>query len=795
MSDHLTRAREIVSTLTEDEKVSLLSGADFWSTVEIPSKGVPSTSVSDGPHGLRHQSEDAVVEGLGASDPATCFPTASALGSTWDVDLVAEVGAALGREARALGVDVILGPGMNIKRHPAGGRNFEYIAEDPIVTGRIAAALVNGIQSEGIGACLKHFAANSQERDRLRNDSVVDERTLREIYLTGFEIAVKESKPWTVMCSYNKVNGTHASQHRRLLTEILRGEWGFDGLVMSDWFAVADRVKGVAAGLDLEMPGSEGTYDSEVKAALASGALSSDDLDVAVARVVALALRAASERDAHADAAPVDLDAHHVLARRAAAAGSVLLTNDGALPLAPDAKVALIGAFAETPRYQGAGSSQVNPTQLDTALGALRDRLGDRLAYAPGYDVETGETTDALVAEARRAAAQADTVVLMLGLPSSHESEGYDRDHLRLPQGHSRLLEEVVDANSDTVVVLSGGAPVELPWAHQARAILLAYLGGQAGGSAIADMLLGDVEPGGRLAESFPVLAADLPAHAHFATHPTQSLYRENLYVGYRFHDTWDTPARFPFGHGLGYTTFELGAPSVTGRGTARTVAVEVMNTGARAGSTVVQVYAHDRVSTVHRPVQELAGWTKVALDAGESTTVRIPIDEHALAVYDVASGAFVVEAGEFELRVGLSSTDIRGAATMRVSGDATVSPVPAPTGPVADDAEFSALLGYPVPAPAPTLPFNRETTLRELTLSAVGRSTVAANRRAIGRQMGIGENPDEVAWSMVSSMPLRALAMSSGGKLPLRTLDAFIGVLNATTGKARRARRAQRDG
>ncbi|WP_084075308.1 glycoside hydrolase family 3 C-terminal domain-containing protein [Demequina sp. NBRC 110052] len=795
MTSHLTRAREIVSTLTVDEKVRLLSGADQWNTEAVPARSIPATSVSDGPHGLRHQAPDEDHVGLDSSDPATCFPTASALGATWDPALISEVGAALAREARSLDIDVILGPGLNIKRHPAGGRSFEYLSEDPILAGRMAAAMVNGIQSQGIGACLKHFAANSQERDRLRSDSVVDERTLREIYLTGFEIAVKESRPWTVMCSYNKVNGTHASQHRRLLTGILRDEWGFEGLVMSDWYAVADRAKGVAAGLDLEMPGSSGMYDHEVKAALASGALDQADLDTAAARVIALALRAAAEREAHADDAPADPDAHHALARRAAAAGSVLLSNDGALPLAPETDVALIGAFAETPRFQGAGSSQVNPTRLDTALGALEERLGGRLTYAPGYDAATGETTDALVAQARRAAADADTAVLMLGLPGSYEAEGYDRDHLRLPHGHTRLLEEVIDANPNTVVVLCGGAPMELPWAHHARAILLAYLGGQAGGSAVADMLLGDVEPGGRLAESFPVLAAELPSHDNFATHPTQALYREGLYVGYRFHDTWDVPARFPFGHGLGYTTFALDAPRVSGRGTSRTVSVEVTNSGDRAGTTVVQVYAHDKASTLHRPVQELAGWAKVALEAGASTTVKIAVDERALAVYDVESASFVVEPGEFELRVGLSSTDIRGTVTVRVSGGATPAEVPAPAGPVADDAEFAALLGYPVPSPAPTLPFNRETTLRELKLSALGLGTHAVIRRMAGKQMGLADESDAVGVAMLEAMPLRALAMASDGMVSPARLDAFIRVLNTSTGKARRARRSQREG
>ncbi|WP_062205787.1 beta-glucosidase [Demequina salsinemoris] len=790
---HLDRAHELVAQLTTDQKISLLSGADFWTTVAIPEHGVPSASLSDGPHGLRHQSADADHVGIGSSDPSTCFPTASALGATWDPDLVAEVGAALGREARGLGVDVVLGPGLNIKRHPAGGRSFEYLSEDPLVSGRMAAALVNGIQSEGVGACLKHFAANSQERDRMRADSVIDERTLREIYLTGFEIAVKESSPRTVMCSYNKVNGTHASQHRRLLTDVLRDEWGFDGLVMSDWFAVADRAAGVHAGLDLEMPGSKGAWDGQVRKALASGSLAMDDVDVAAARVAALALEAEDEREAHRDGAPVDLDAHHALARRAAAAGSVLLSNDGILPLATDRSIALIGAFATAPRYQGAGSSQVNPTRIDTAYSALHDRLGDGFAYAPGYDPRTGETDDAMIAEARHAASSADTVVLMLGLPGSYEAEGYDREHLRLPDGHTRLLEEVLDANPSTVVVLATGAPVELPWAARARAVLLSYLGGQASGSALVDVLLGEVEPGGRLAESFPVLGVDLPSHGTFANHPTQAIYRENLYVGYRFHDTWGVPARFAFGHGLGYTTFEVGNAKTTGRGAKRTVTVDVTNTGDRRGSTVVQAYVHDVAASVHRPEQELGAWAKVTLEPGETASVALSLDERAFAFYDVASSSWTVEAGEFELRVGLSSVDIRATATVRVSAGDEVSAVPAPAGPVASDAELSALLGHPVPAAAPTLPFSRETTVRELKASGLGRVLRGLVRKVSEKEMGAATADDPVAESFYESTPMRVLAMGSDGRVSLATIDRILDALNVTTAKARRSRRGQR--
>ena len=479
--------------------------------------------VTDGPHGLRKQLGKADHAGLSDSVPATCFPTASALGSTWDVALLEEVGAALGRESRIADVSVLLGPGLNIKRHPAGGRNFEYFSEDPLLSGKAAAAMVRGIQSAGVGACVKHFAANNQEDFRMRLDTIIDERTLRELYLTGFEIAVTEGRPWTAMSSYNQVNGEHTGESRRLLTHILREEWGFDGLVMSDWLAVADRPAGVAAGMELEMPSSHGAWDARVAAALDSGALSEVALDRACVRVVELLLRAAAGRSAGELFERLDKDAHHQLARRAAAAGTVLLTNDGLLPLAPSGRVALIGAFAEHPRYQGAGSSLVQPTQLDTVLDALRERLGEvaELDYVPGYDPETGQTSAVQLARATASAAAADQVILLVGLPAAYESEGFDRDDLRLPQGQDAIVRTVLDANPRTAVVVIAGAPVELDWADQPAALMFGYLGGQAAGSALVDVLFGDVEPGGRLAESFPVAVAQLPAQDNFRSHPT----------------------------------------------------------------------------------------------------------------------------------------------------------------------------------------------------------------------------------------------------------------------------------
>jgi beta-glucosidase len=786
--DTAGRARSIVDGLTLDEKLALISGADFWSTAAIPTKGVPSVMVTDGPHGLRKQTGGSDHVGLQDSVPATCFPPAVGLGATWDPALLEEVGAALGRETRAEDVAVLLGPGLNIKRHPGGGRCFEYFSEDPYLSGKAAAALIRGIQSEGVGASVKHFTANNQESNRMRLDTIVDERTLRELYLTGFEIAVKESTPWTVMSAYNLVNGEHAGESRRLLTDILRSEWGFDGLVVSDWFATADRPESLIAGLDLEMPGSHGTWDERVRTAIEDASLAERDLDRACVNVVSLALRAESERAGRSS--DVDFDAHHGIARRAAAAATVLLTNDGILPLSPVGRIALIGAFAEKPRYQGVGSSQVTPTRLDTALEAMRERLGSdgEVVYAPGYDASTGDTSAALLAEARAAAADTDVAVVMVGLPTNHESEGYDREHLRMPQGHHDLIESVTSVNDRVVVVLSNGAPVEIPWADRPAALVEAYLGGQASGSALVDVLFGDAEPGGRLAESFPVLASDLPSDENFARHPTQVEYRENLYVGYRFHDTFDLPARFPFGHGMTYTTFEFGTPMVAGHGTDLTVTIAITNTGDRRGSTVAQLYVHDRDSTLHRPEQELKGFAKVTLDPNETTEVSITLDRRSFAVYDVTTAGWKVEAGEFEIRVGASSRDIRASVAVQIESDDVVNPVPAPGGAVATDDEFVALLGHPIPDPKPLFPFHLDSTIADLNKTVLGKGLERLIAKVAFSNLDLGEGEtSQMMEAVMKVMPLRVLAFNSQGKLSLDALERLISTINAAALRTRR--------
>ncbi|MEL7976153.1 glycoside hydrolase family 3 C-terminal domain-containing protein [Isoptericola sp. F-RaC21] len=680
----------MLASLTLEEKASLLSGLDFWHTQQVERDGetvVPSVMVTDGPHGLRKQAESADHLGIGNSVPATCFPTAAALGSSWDADLLRRVGEALGRETRANDVAVLLGPGVNIKRSPLCGRNFEYFSEDPVVAGELAAALVDGIQSLGVGTSLKHFAANNQEADRMRVSADVDERTLREIYLPAFERVVTKAQPWTVMCSYNKVNGVYASQHDWLLTTVLRDEWGFEGLVVSDWGAVRDRVAAVAAGLDLEMPASGGRTDAEVVAAVRAGELDEGLVDAAARRVLGLVARSLPALEAPGE---FDVDAHHTLAREAAAAGTVLLRNepvDGAplLPLGAPAEVAVVGELARTPRYQGAGSSQVNPTRLDDALTALRSAAGADVPFAPGYTLAEGPDDDrspeALVAEAVEVARGAGTVLVFLGLPAAYESEGYDREHLDLPADQVALLRAVAAANPRVVVVLAGGSAISVSeWQDAAPALLTGWLGGQAGGSAVADVLTGAVTPSGKLTETLPLRLEDTPAFGNFPGELGHVRYGEGVLVGYRWYDARKVDVAYPFGHGLSYTTFAYddAAAEVSGTGAdARVrVSVRVTNTGAVAGAEVVQVYVGDPAAQVQRPERELKGFAKVHLDPGASQVVTLDLDARDLSYWHPVLRRWVVEGGEFRVAVGASSRDLRAELVVDVVGEDVTLPL-----------------------------------------------------------------------------------------------------------------------
>ena len=791
---HRSSAAELVSQLTLDEKLLLLSGVNMWETAAVGE--IPSTFLANGPVGVGKQASAGDHVGGGEMLPATCFPSPSVLASSWDVALVEEVGTALGLESRSKDVGVLLGPGLNIKRHPGGGRVFEYFSEDPLLAGKIAAALVRGVQSQGVGSSIKHFAGNNQETFRMRLDSIIDERTLREIYLTGFEIAVKESDPWTVMTSYNLVNGEHPGESHRLLAEILREEWGFTGLVMSDWFAVSDRSAGVSAGLDLEMPGNDGLWTGRVKKALNDGTLPLSAVDAAATRVAEMALRAAA--GSAGPAVTSDLDAHHALARRVAAAGTVLLHNDGILPLRAEGKIALIGAGAETPRYQGVGSASVNAVTVETVLGALPARLGidAEYTYVRGYDAHSGTVSTEDSEAAQAAARAADVAVIILAIPAGKEAEGVDREHLVFPPDMNELVRTVTAANPRTVVVLVNGSPLELPWADAPAALLEAYLGGQAAGPAIVDVLFGDAEPGGRIAESFPFAAADLPASANFpTTTPTQVQYRENLYVGYRFHDTFGVAPRYPFGHGLGYTSFEYGALDVSGEGVDLTITVPVTNTGARAGSEVVQLYVHAADSSVHRPEHELKAFTKVHLAPGETQRVSLVLGHRSFAIYDVASAQWAAEAGGYEIRVGSSSRDIRSTASIRLTTGETVTSVSRPVNAVATTAEFARLLGRPVPLAKGLLPFSINSPVADLPSTWLGRRLHGVLLGVITKQLPDSGDADTQAMmhAVVGGMPLRALSANSGGRLSLDTMDRIVSVLNAVSPHARRASRTAR--
>ncbi|WP_314475383.1 glycoside hydrolase family 3 C-terminal domain-containing protein [uncultured Microbacterium sp.] len=664
------------SDLTLEEKASLTSGADFWTTKAIDRLGIPSVMMTDGPHGLRKQSGSTDHLGLASSVPATCFPPAVGIGSSFDPEIIERVGAAIGVEAAIENVAVVLGPGINIKRSPLCGRNFEYFSEDPIVSGILGAASVRGIQSKGVGTSLKHFAANNQEFDRMRASSDVDPRPLREIYLRGFERVVKDAAPWTVMCSYNKLNGVWTSEDPWLLTSVLRDDWGFDGLVVSDWGAVNDRVVGVAAGLDLEMPASGGRTDAQLVAAVRAGTLPESVLDTAAARAIDL-VRKAGEHPAVAG--PLDVDAHHALAREAAGRSIVLLKNDGALlPLAADQKIAVIGAFATEPRFQGAGSSLINPTRVDNALDELRVVGGENVSYAAGFAVEggavaaSGRTAEELRAEAVGVARTADVAVLLLGLPAAEESEGFDRDHIDLPAEQLAVLEAVLEVNPRVVVVLSNGGVVALPFADRVPAIIESWLLGQAGGGAVADVLYGAVNPSGKLTETVPVRLEDNPSFGNFPGEFGHVRYGEGLLVGYRWYDAKGLDVTFPFGHGLSYTTFEYtDATAEVGADGGIVVRLDVTNSGDRDGREVVQVYVAPTTSIVQRAPRELKAFSSVALAAGETRSVELVVRREDLAYWDIRVDRWVVEGGEYAVEVAASSRDIRSRVSVEISGDA----------------------------------------------------------------------------------------------------------------------------
>ena len=638
---------KIIQQMTLADKIALCEGASFWETKAFEKYGIPSMFVCDGPNGLRKQDKTGGTDMLGVneSQPATCFPAAVTTANSWNTQLLEKIGAAIGEEACDQGVGVVLGPGCNIKRNPLCGRNFEYFSEDPYLSGKLAAGFIRGVEGQGVGTSLKHFSANSQEHSRFTSDSVMDERTLRELYLTGFEIAVKEGSPATVMCSYNKLNGTHASDHKTLLTDILREDWGFDGMVVTDWGAMNDRIAGFQAGCDLNMPGGSNYMAKECIRAVEEDALAERNIDASVRRILKPVFRASARHNPVACAYNI----HHDLARQAAEEGAVLLKNqDMLLPLKGDAKIAVIGALAKNMRYQGAGSSHVNPKRLDSALYFLPGAI-----YAPGCD-DRGNTTDEQIAEAVQAAENADVAVVFAGLPAYYESEGFDRDHMRMPEGHVRVIQSVAAANPNTIVVLFCGCAVECPWADQVKAILYMGLPGEAGGAAVANVLYGKVNPSGRLAESWPYTYEDVPSSDIFGK-TKDALYMEGIYVGYRYYDKAKKTVRWPFGHGLSYTQFTYSDLILENR----TARVKLTNTGNLPGAEVVQLYIVAPQNGIHRPVRELKGFQKVFLQPGESATVTFELCDRSFALWQdgwkIPSGTYRVQIADLSVELPIT--------------------------------------------------------------------------------------------------------------------------------------------
>ena len=642
----------IIDKMKLEDKVALCSGAGFWSTKKYDEYGIPSIWMNDGPHGLRKQADEEDHLGISKSRPSTCFPAACATSSSWDRDLIYEMGIALGNECLQEQSNILLGPGINIKRNPLCGRNFEYFSEDPFLAGELATQWILAVQSKGVAVSLKHFAANSQENQRLTSDSIVDERALREIYLAAFETAVKNAKPKTIMCAYNLLNGTYCSDNKYLLTDILRQEWGFDGVVISDWGATNDRVEGFKAGMDLEMPGSNGHFDKIVIDAVKSGRLSESDIDKSVDRLLTLIFDTVN-----IEKAQYDLEAHHQLARKVARESAVLLKNDDSiLPIKNNVKIALIGDLANDIRYQGSGSSRINPTKLSNFLDGFKEYNADFIYYK-GY--ENSKPNMELMIEAANAAKQADIAIVVAGLPDDFESEGFDRTSLDMPESHNALINEVAAQNENTIVVLLGGAPVTMPWLSKVKAVVNMYLPGQAGGLAAADIIFGTANPSGKLAETYPTCYSDVVCSDTYGVNPKQALYSESIYVGYRYYDKANKNVLFPFGFGLSYTSFSYSDFKVIGELPNIKVSVTVKNTGNYDGAEVIQLYVGKPQDGVFCPQKELKGFEKVWLKKGEQATVDISLDDRAFSYYNVQNKEWIVQSGTYSIMLGSSSRDI----------------------------------------------------------------------------------------------------------------------------------------
>lgn len=779
----IVKHQDLINKMTIEEKAALLSGKGEWQTWNLDRLGIPSIYCSDGPHGIRKQAGAGDHLGLNPSLPATCFPTAATVANSWDEALGEEIGKALGEEAAVQGVDIVLGPGLNIKRSPLCGRNFEYFSEDPYLAGKMAAGYIRGIQSKGVSACPKHFAVNSQELRRMAMNAVVDERTLREIYLTGFEISVKEGGAKAIMTSYNQVNGIYANENEHLLKDILRDEWGFDGIVITDWGGSNDHVKGVQAGSDLEMPTPGLDSARQIVRAVGEGRLSEEAVDACVNRMLDTVFTLTKKKKDGQETEEFDQVAHHVLARKAAEQSAVLLKNEGAiLPLKEGTRVALIGDFAFEPRYQGAGSSMVNPTKVDKMSDIIADSGLQVVGMAKGY-LRSGEKDEVLAKEAQDLVSSADVVLYCFGLDELSESEGVDRNHMRIPQNQIDLLEKLAKANENIVGILSAGAAVEMPWHHCLKAILHGYLYGQAGAGAMLDILTGKINPSGRLAETYPVRYEDTPAFRYFPAAERNSEYRESLFVGYRYYDTAKVRVQYPFGFGLSYTTFEYRNLKLDEMG----VEFTLTNTGDRDGSEVVQLYVGMKDAKVFRPEKELKGFQKVFLKAGESKNVRINFDDKTFRYWNVHTQRWETEGGVYRFMVGASCLDIRLEMQAEVPGTTETYPYYTNRMPSyysgliqkVDDKEFEELLGTPIPSGkwSGDLTVNDAICQMYYAKSALARFIYKKLTKMKKKSEDAGKPDLNILF--IYNMPFRAIAKMTGGMVSMEMAEGMVAVVN----------------
>ncbi|MDD4839229.1 MAG: glycoside hydrolase family 3 C-terminal domain-containing protein [Clostridia bacterium] len=791
---------EVLSQMTLEEKASLCSGLTFWLTKPIERLDVPSVMMTDGPHGLRKELASAATNIMKDSAPSTCFPPAATTASSWDPSLVEEVGNAIADEAKEQGVTTVLGPGVNIKRSPLCGRNFEYFSEDPYLSGEMGAAWVHGVQEKGIGVSLKHFCANNQEHIRMSVDSRVDERALREIYLPAFETIVKREQPSTIMCSYNRLNGTYLSDNKHLLTDILRDEWGFDGIVMSDWGAVNDRIEGIRAGMDLEMPGNEGLNDRNIVKAVKNGTLAESDLDKVVLRMLKFANDCKNHEIANYK---TDYDAHHELARKVAAQSAVLLKNDGALPLKEDESIAVIGALAEKLRYQGSGSSHIHPTKLVSFIDHLNS-LNKEYIYAAGYNFKGDGYSKSLIKKAVEAAKGKDKVIVFVGLTDVYESEGFDRKHINMPLSHNVLIEELLKVNQNIVVVLNGGSPIKVSlWANKVRSILDVYLGGQAGGSATYDLLYGIENPSGKLSETFPLRNHDNVVSRYFPMGPRTVEYRESVFVGYRFFDAAEKKVQYPFGYGLSYTTFEYSDLKLSkieiNQGEKLKVTFKVKNTGNIAGAEIAQLYVADKETTLFRPKKELKAFKKVFLEAGKSVTIEFELNDRSFAYYNTAISDWHIESGDFDILVGASSQDIKLSATVNVisnNPDAqipdyhncspyyyNVSETENPQKRIPHE-QFESVYGGPMVENTPFQKgeFTINNTVEQIAVTGLGKFIYRIIYHGSKLFAGNSENSLMVQESS-KDMPLRSFSGFTGGLFSQMTVEGLVDMLNGTKG------------